>query len=88
MESTTDGFKVAEFDLELRGPGEILGTRQSGISGFSMANLVRDQALLQEARAAAFEVAARDSKLAYSEHATLKDEFLRSHGPTALASVG
>jgi ATP-dependent DNA helicase RecG len=88
MESTTDGFKVAEYDLELRGPGEILGTKQSGALGFALANLVRDQSLLQEARTAAFEVAARDSKLAFLEHAALKEELLRSHGPTALVSVG
>ncbi|MFZ4403761.1 MAG: ATP-dependent DNA helicase RecG [Pseudobdellovibrionaceae bacterium] len=54
MERSTDGFAIAEFDLQLRGPGEFLGTRQSGLAGFKLASLVRDQDLLQLAREAAF----------------------------------
>jgi ATP-dependent DNA helicase RecG len=50
MEETTDGFKIAEKDLEIRGPGEVMGTRQSGIPAFRVANIVRDQKLLQIAR--------------------------------------
>ena len=50
MEETTDGFVVAEKDLELRGAGEIMGTRQSGLPIFRVANLIRDQALLELAR--------------------------------------
>lgn len=50
MEETTDGFKIAEKDLEIRGPGEVMGTRQSGIPAFRIANIVRDQQLLQQAR--------------------------------------
>lgn len=88
MEKTTDGFKIAEADLEIRGPGEFLGARQSGLPGFKMANLVRDVKILQEARAAAFEVLERDSQLEAGEHRTLRDELLRTHGATALASVG
>jgi ATP-dependent DNA helicase RecG len=88
MEKTTDGFKIAEADLEIRGPGEFLGSRQSGLSGFKMANLVRDVKVLQEAREAAFEVLGRDSALEDRDHANLKAELLRSHGATALASVG
>ena len=53
MERTSDGFKIAEADLEMRGPGEFLGTRQSGLPGFKMANLVRDLRVLQDARQAA-----------------------------------
>ncbi len=47
MRQTTDGFKIAEKDLELRGPGEVLGTRQTGMLQFRVADLARDQALLQ-----------------------------------------
>jgi len=50
MEETTDGFKIAERDLEIRGPGEVMGTRQSGIPAFRIANLVRDQKILEMAR--------------------------------------
>jgi len=47
MRQTTDGFKIAEKDLELRGPGELLGTRQTGMLQFRVADLARDQALLE-----------------------------------------
>jgi ATP-dependent DNA helicase RecG len=50
MEETSDGFKVAERDLELRGPGEVMGTRQSGVPAFRVGNIVRDYALLEAAR--------------------------------------
>jgi ATP-dependent DNA helicase RecG len=50
MEETTDGFRIAERDLEIRGPGEVLGTRQSGLPVFRIANLVRDQKVLIAAR--------------------------------------
>jgi ATP-dependent DNA helicase RecG len=50
MEETSDGFKIAEKDLEIRGPGEVMGTRQSGIPAFRIANIVRDQKILEAAR--------------------------------------
>ena len=50
MEQTNDGFKIAEKDLELRGPGEIMGTKQAGLPEFRVANLVRDLDILQAAR--------------------------------------
>ena len=50
MEETTDGFRIAEKDLEIRGQGDILGTRQSGIQSFKMANIVRDLEILTAAR--------------------------------------
>lgn len=50
MVATTDGFKIAEKDLELRGPGELMGTRQSGVPVCRVGNIVRDQRLLMEAR--------------------------------------
>lgn len=63
METTNDGFKIAEFDLELRGPGELMGKRQSGLGGFKMANLTRDVALLYQARAAAHKIFVSDPQL-------------------------
>lgn len=53
MAQTSDGFKIAEKDLELRGPGELLGTKQSGLPEFRIGNIVRDQLLLEKARAEA-----------------------------------
>lgn len=50
MEETTDGFRIAEKDLEIRGPGEVMGTRQSGVPTFRVGNLVRDVRFLEEAR--------------------------------------
>jgi ATP-dependent DNA helicase RecG len=88
MEKTTDGFKIAEADLEIRGPGEFLGARQSGLPGFKMANLVRDVKILQEARAAAFETVERDAALTREENKMLRAELVRAHGGAALISVG
>ncbi|MDT4896399.1 MAG: ATP-dependent helicase RecG [Acidobacteriota bacterium] len=50
MEETNDGFRIAEKDLELRGPGEVMGTRQSGLPTFRIGNLVRDVEILEAAR--------------------------------------
>jgi ATP-dependent DNA helicase RecG len=50
MEETSDGFRIAEKDLEIRGPGEVMGTRQSGVPTFRVGNLVRDLLILEEAR--------------------------------------
>jgi ATP-dependent DNA helicase RecG len=87
MEQSSDGFKIAEFDLEMRGPGEFLGTRQSGLAGFNLANLVRDQKILQEARDAAFEILHKDPFLRDPQNAKLKESLLASHGPAALAGI-
>lgn len=77
MEKTTDGFKIAEFDLEMRGPGEFMGRRQSGIDSFRLANLVRDAAILQEARKAAFEIFQDDPSLSKPEYQPLHQELSR-----------
>ncbi len=53
MRETTDGFKIAQRDLELRGPGEVLGTRQTGELSFHVADLLRDNELLPQIQAAA-----------------------------------
>jgi ATP-dependent DNA helicase RecG len=50
MAQTSDGFVIAEKDLEIRGAGELLGTRQSGLPEFHIGNLVRDQRILEKAR--------------------------------------
>lgn len=88
METTTDGFKLAEFDLEIRGPGEFLGTRQSGLSGFQIANIVRDAEILHQARETAFEVLNTDPQLKKAEHENLRAQLTQKHGATFLASIG
>ncbi|MBY0385646.1 ATP-dependent DNA helicase RecG, partial [bacterium] len=83
LETTQDGFKISEYDLEIRGPGEFLGVRQSGMPGFKMANLVRDLSILEEARRAAFELLDRDPKLAQKQHERIKK--IMSVGQQSLA---
>ena len=89
MESTCDGFRIAEADLEIRGPGDFLGTRQAGMPDFRVANILRDGALLEKARRAAFELLERDPALAGPAHVQLHDELLRRWGKRLeLATIG
>jgi ATP-dependent DNA helicase RecG len=89
MVATTDGFKIAEADLELRGPGEFFGTRQSGLPEFRVADLLRDAPLLEEARREAQAIIAVDPELREPIHRGLRAELLtRWRGKLALASVG
>ncbi|MBY0314759.1 MAG: ATP-dependent DNA helicase RecG [Bdellovibrionales bacterium] len=74
LETTNDGFKISEFDLELRGPGEFLGVRQSGMPGFKMANLVKDLPILEQAREFAFELLQKDPNLKQLAHRPLRDQ--------------
>jgi len=68
MVRTTDGFQIAELDLELRGPGEFFGTRQAGIPSFRVANLIRDRELLEAAkREAAAVLAGGDREISQEE---------------------
>ena len=70
---TNDGFKIAEEDLRLRGPGEFYGVRQSGLSTLRIADVLRDGDILRAARDDAFALLARDPKLARPEHRALRD---------------
>jgi len=79
MEQNSDGFKVSEYDLEMRGAGEFLGTKQSGLPGFKMANLVRDLEILKLAREAAFDVFEKDPKLKKEEHKALLKTLYENH---------
>ncbi len=86
---TTDGFRVAELDLEIRGPGELVGARQSGLPPFRVADLVRDLELLTLARRDAAELVAGDPTLARPEHLPLKRKLLHAYGEAlGLADVG
>jgi ATP-dependent DNA helicase RecG len=71
MEKTNDGFVVAEKDLELRGPGEFLGVRQSGMPDLILADLVNDTVILEQARQAAIDVIKEDPNLESTEYKPL-----------------
>ena len=73
MVATGDGFKIAEKDLELRGPGDIQGTRQSGLLNFRLANIVQDRDLLFIARIKAAEILENDPEMISSEYLPLKN---------------
>jgi len=89
MEETTDGFRIAEADLELRGPGEFLGTKQSGLPDFAVAELARDQTILKEAREEGFALVSEDPELSTPENAALRELLLhRFRGRLSLARVG
>ncbi len=75
MCSTTDGFKVAEEDLGIRGPGDFLGTRQSGLPNLRVANIIRDAALLEGARKEAFALVGKDPSL--EGHPALRESLER-----------
>ncbi|MFO0724574.1 MAG: ATP-dependent DNA helicase RecG [Myxococcota bacterium] len=89
LERTDDGFQVAEADLMIRGPGELLGTRQSGVGGLAIADLARDREALDAAREDAFRLIAEDPELSRDEHARIKAEADRRHRHEhALVDVG
>ena len=89
MTETNDGFRIAEVDLELRGPGEFFGTRQSGLPEFRVADLLRDAAILEEARRDAATIVGADRELRLPAHAELRRQLLaRWRGKLDLASVG
>jgi ATP-dependent DNA helicase RecG len=71
-----DGFMIAERDLEIRGPGEFLGTRQSGLPELRVAHLIRDQRVLAEARREAFALVAEDPHLSRPEHEGLRQALM------------
>ena len=60
MVDTSDGFKIAEVDLKLRGPGNMMGTQQSGVLNLKIADIVKDTAILTNARNAALDILAED----------------------------
>ncbi len=68
MARTSDGFEIAEADWEMRGPGDLLGTAQSGLADFKLGDLRRDAALMRKARAAAQKMIGVDPKLKRPEN--------------------
>ncbi len=87
MEETTDGFRIAEVDLRLRGPGDIMGTRQSGVPEFAFADLVTDGELIAQTRQDAFELLDQDPQLREQEHSELRRRLIEMFDETTLSSV-
>jgi ATP-dependent DNA helicase RecG len=89
MEETSDGFRIAEEDLIIRGPGDFLGTRQSGLPDFRVANILRDGKILNLARQEAFSLVERDPDLSQPGHRALGKVLKeRWKGRLELARIG
>jgi ATP-dependent DNA helicase RecG len=76
MVETSDGFKIAEVDLKLRGPGNLMGTQQSGVLNLKIADIVKDTKILVNARNTAISVLQEDSNLSKPENANIKKTYL------------
>ncbi|XVJ60800.1 MAG: ATP-dependent DNA helicase RecG [Tepidisphaera sp.] len=89
MEKSNDGFVLAEKDFEIRGPGELFGTKQSGLPPFKVADLIRDRELLGMARRDAAEWVAKSPMLGKPEEALVKRRLLKAYGESlGLVDVG
>jgi ATP-dependent DNA helicase RecG len=87
MTSTNDGFKIAEKDLELRGPGDIEGTRQSGELNFRLASIVQDRSILETAQKIAMKILEEDPDLASAENLPLKTFLSSQKGKTIWSRI-
>jgi len=86
---STDGFKLAEVDFELRGPGELFGTQQHGFPPFHIADLARDREVLLEARPVAMDMVRNDPGLVLAQHAKIRKQVLTRYGKVLeLGDVG
>lgn len=74
--STTDGFKIADVDLKMRGPGEFFGTRQSGELKFTAADLSKDRQIVESSRESAIKLIESDPQLRKNENVVIRNHFL------------
>ncbi|MCH3885340.1 ATP-dependent DNA helicase RecG [Tenacibaculum aquimarinum] len=86
MVDTSDGFKIAEVDLKLRGPGNLMGKQQSGVLNLKIADVVRDTPILFKARQTAIEVLQNDANLSKPENAVLEKTFAQIQRKTGFWS--
>jgi ATP-dependent DNA helicase RecG len=87
MTSTSNGFEIAEKDLELRGPGDIEGTRQSGLLNFRLASIVQDKHLLDLAKQEAVRIAESDPELLFPDNRPIREYLLSQKGKTAWSKI-
>ena len=87
MVATNDGFKIAEKDLEIRGPGDIEGTKQSGLLNFKLANIVQDKVILEAARNAAENILDTDPDLNEPVQIPVKNYLQQQKGKTAWSKI-
>lgn len=76
MVRTNDGFEIAEVDLRLRGPGDLMGTQQSGVLNLRIADIVRDRDILAQARAFAIQILREDPTMEKPEHSGMRNVYL------------
>jgi len=77
MVRTRDGFEIAEVDLKLRGPGDLMGTQQSGVLNLRIADIVKDTEILKIARSYAFQVLKNDPSLSLPENLPINNTFVQ-----------
>ena len=75
MVRTNDGFEISEVDLKLRGPGDIMGTQQSGVLNLRIADIVKDSEILKAARSYAIKVLKDDPNLSTKENFAIKNTY-------------
>ena len=79
MVDTNDGFKISEIDLKLRGPGDVLGTRQSGLLNLKLSSLIKDNGILKNARLDAQKIIKEDFELAHSHNRNINQFFYKKY---------
>ena len=88
MVSTNDGFKISEIDLKLRGPGDLLGTKQSGIIDFKLADLTDDVKIFDLAKKEVKRIIEIDPKLKLNNNTLIKEELLEFHHNKSWSNIG
>ena len=77
MVRTNDGFEIAEVDLKLRGPGDLMGKQQSGVLNLQIADIVKDRAILERARHEAIKLLKKDPALNEEAHKKVKETYIK-----------
>ena len=79
MVATTDGFKISEVDMELRGPGDILGTQQSGVVDFKKLSLIEDSAIIKASKLAVEKILEQDALLTRPDNQMMKQYYIKQY---------